>query len=244
MRGLKTLELIAGSPDRQTLTSISKHLGIAMSSAHSICSTLLEEGYLERVSDGTFNLTLKVLDLATSKIGQYSMVDHFHALCDENPMIRENGATLTILDGPDVYFIAARNSPQPLGVTFQIGSRMPACCTASGRALLAGLKDEEVCRLYPDEEIPQLTKANPKYRTELLDILAEARRDGFSREIKGTRPHMFSYGARIVTPSGKAKAAVAIVMYEGDITPKVEAQAVSSIVQLAARLSEFGDLLQ
>lgn len=244
IRGLRVLELIASSDERYTLTMISKHLGIAMSSAHSICTTLHDEGYLERLSDGSFSLTLKVLDLASSKISQFGMVDHFYSLCDDNQLIRENGATLTVLDGPDVYFIAARNSPQPLGVTFRIGSRMPACCMASGRALLAGLTNEEVCELYPNEEIPQLTKDNPKHRSQLLAILEEARANGYSKEIKGTRPHMFSYGARVVPPSGRAKAAVAITMYEGDINPEVEAKAIDAILKLAADLSKLGDLLQ
>lgn len=244
VRGLRVLELISSSDQPFTLTMIAKRLGIAMSSAHSICSTLQDEGYLDRSSDGSFSLTLRVLDLASSKISKYSMVDHFYSLCDETQLIRENGATLTVLDGPDVYFIAARNSPQPLGVTFRIGSRMPACCMASGRALLAGLTDEEVCELYPEEEIPQLTKDNPRYRKELLAILARAREEGHSREIKGTRPHMFSYGARVVPPSGKAKAAVAITMYEGDITPEVEVAAIEAIQNLAADLSRLGDLLQ
>lgn len=244
IRGLRVLELISSSSERHTLTTISKRMGIAMSSAHSICSTLHHEGYLNRGSDGSFTLTLRVLDLASSKISQYSMVDHFYSLCDDIQLIRENGATLTVLDGPDVYFIAARNSPQPLGITFRIGSRMPACCVASGKALLAGLTDEEICRLYPNEEIPQLTNNNPRYRAELLKILADVRKDGYSKEIKGTRPHMFSYGARVVPPSGKAKAAVSITMYEGDITPEVEASAITVIQQLAYDLSRLGDLIQ
>ena len=243
VRGLRVLELVAGSTTPHNLTTIASQLRIAMSSAHSICTTLLNEGYLERASDGTFSLTLRVLDLASSRINQYEVVEHFYAACDEIQLIRENGATMTVLQGPDVYFIAARNSPQPLGVTFKAGTRMPACCTASGRALLADLTNEEVCKLYPNEELPQLTKDHPKYRGELMAILDQARKDGYSKEIKGTRPHMCSYGALVATPSGKPIAGVAITMYEGDLTPEVEQQAIDAIRLLASKLSRFGDLL-
>ena len=243
MRGLRVLELVASSSTPQTLTTIAADLEIAMSSAHSICTTLVSEGYLERASDGTYGLTLRVLDLASSKINRYGIVEHFYSACDEIPLIRENGATMTVLEGADVYFIAARNSSKPLDVTFRTGTRMPACCMASGRALLANLTDEEVCKLYPDEEIPQLTKDHPKYRSELLEILGQARKDGYSKEIKGTRPHMCSYGALVSPPSGKAIAGVAITMYEGDLTPDVEQQATEAITLLASKLSRFGDLL-
>jgi len=243
VRGLRVLELIASSEKPHNLTTVASELGVAMSSAHSICTTLLNEGYLERASDGTFSLTLRVLDLASSKINRYEIVEHFYAACDEIRLIRENGATMSVLDGPDVYFIAARNSPQPLGVTFKTGTRMPACCMASGRALLSALTNDEVCKLYPAEELPQLTKDHPKYRGELLAILDQARKDGYSREIKGTRPHMCSYGALVATPSGKSIAGVAITMYEGDITPEVERQAIDAIRLLASKLSRFSDIV-
>ncbi|GLU27928.1 MULTISPECIES: IclR family transcriptional regulator [Brucella/Ochrobactrum group] len=243
VRGLRVLELIAGSMERQNLTTIATNLGIAMSSAHSICTTLMNEGYLSRRSDATFDLTLRILDLASSKINRYEIVEHFHSACDEIQIIRENGATLSVLEGPDVYFIATRNSPQPLGVTFKAGTRLPACCMASGRALLASLSDDEVKALYPDDELPQLTKDNPKYRGELLAILRQTREQGYSEEIKGTRPHMCSYGAVVSGGANKAIAGVAITMYEGDLTPKVELQAIEAIQLLARKLSRFGDLI-
>lgn len=243
VRGLRVLELIAGSESRHSLTTVASSLGIAMSSAHSVCTTLMNEGYLERARDGTFDLTLRIVDLARSKIESYSLVDHFHRVCEEIPLIRENGATMSVLEGPDVYFIAARNSPKPLGVTFKVGSRMPACCMASGRALLSRLTDDEVRALYPQEELPQLTRDHPARRSQLLTMLAEARRDGYSREIKGTRPHMCSYGALVASPNGKTVAGVAITMYEGDLTPAVEQEAIASIRDLASTLSHLGDIL-
>ncbi|CCF00975.1 conserved hypothetical protein (plasmid) [Sinorhizobium fredii HH103] len=103
-RGLKVLEYIARSDERQTLTAIAKELEIAMSSAHSLCKTLQADGYIERFSDGTFDLTLKVLDLASSKINKYDLVQHFYDSCDEIPIIRENAAVISVLDGSDVFW--------------------------------------------------------------------------------------------------------------------------------------------
>ena len=242
-RGLRLLEFIASSEAPQNLTTISKHMGIAMSSAHSVCTTLLQEGYLEKHSDGSFHLTLKVLDLASSKIKSYEIVEHFNRACEEIDIIRRNGATLTVLEGPDVFFIATRNSPQPFGIKFQPGTRLPACCMASGRALLANLTDEEVCEIYPSEDIPQVTKAHPKSRKELLEILQEARKNGYSQEIKGTAPNMISYGALVAKPGGEAVAGVAISLYEEDVTDVVAAEAIDAIKTLAARLSNFADLV-
>lgn len=242
-RGLKILEFIARSDDRQSLTAIANELDIAMSSAHSLCKTLQADGYIERFSDGTFDLTLKVLDLASSKINKYDLVQHFYDSCDEIPIIRENAAVISVMDGSDVFYIGSRTSPHPLGVTFKVGMRLPACCTASGRALLAALTDEEVKALYPDERLPQVTKASTETRSELLEILAEARRNGYAVEKGGTRPHMYSYGARVFNPQGRSTAGVAVMLYEGDVNPATEAKVVAAVQELANRLSRFGQIV-
>ena len=241
-RGLRVLELLSRSGTPQSLTNIAKALGIAMSSAHSICTTLRSEGYIERSSDGTFDLTLKVLDLASSKINQYDIVEHFYEVCDEIPIIRENAAVISVIDGPDVFYIGSRNSPQPLGVTFRVGMRLPACCTASGRALLANMTEAEVKRLYPDEALPQVTKASTATRTELLQILEDARRLGYATEKGGTRPHMYSYGAAVGQKAGRTTG-VAVMLYEGDVTPESERAVVSAVRDLASRLSRFSEIL-
>lgn len=242
-RGLKVLEFIARSDERQTLTAIAKEIDIAMSSAHSLCKTLQADGYIERYSDGSFDLTLKVLELASSKINKYDLVQHFYEICDEIPIIRENAAVISVIDGSDVFYIGSRTSPQPLGVTFKVGMRLPACCTASGRALLAAMTDDEVKALYPDEKLPQVTKASTETRTELLSILAEARRKGYAVEKGGTRPHMYSYGARVTNSFGRSTAAVAAMLYEGDATRENEAKVVAAVQDLAGRLSRFGQIL-
>lgn len=242
-RGLRLLEIIARSDDRQTMTTIAKELKIAMSSAHALCKTLQSDGYIERFSDGTFDLTLKVLELASSKINKYDLVKHFYDSCDEIPIIRENAAIISVLDGSDVFYIGVRNSPHPLGVTFKVGMRLPASCTASGRAILAAMSDEQVRILYPHERLPQVTKASTETRTELLKILANARKDGFAVEKGGTRPHMYSYGARLNSAVGRSPAAVAVMLHEADATSNVEANAVAAVLDLAHRLSRFGPIL-
>lgn len=84
-------------------------------------------------------------------------------------------------------------------------------------------------RLYPDETLPQVTKACTETRTELLAILADARRDGYAIEKGGTRPHMYSCGARVTGAVGRSSTGVAVMLYEGDVTPEAEAKAVAAV---------------
>ena len=243
VRGLRVLEFVAHAKQRPNLSTIVGSVGLPLSSAHAICTTLVLEGYLERATDGTFGLTHRVLDLASSKIGEYDIVEDFYHECGGTEILRRNGVTLTVREGADAYFIAVRNSPHPVGYTFRTGTRVPACCIASGRAMLADLTNDEVCALYPSEDLPQLTKTQPKYRGQLLAILDEARQTGFAEEKKGIRPSMYSFGAAVSSRSGPARMGVSVTLYEEDMDPTSEAEAVKAVKALAAHLSRASGMI-
>lgn len=240
-RGLRVLELLARSESPQSLTTIAKSLGIAMSSAHSLCMTLKNEGYVDRQSDGTFDLSLRVLELASAKIGRYDIVEHFYTICDEIPVIRENAAVITVMDGPDVLYIGSRASPHPLGVSFRVGMKLPAYSVASGRAILSTMSDSQIMSLFPEDDLAPLTTTSITSRAELLDMLAEARKTGYATERGGAWPHMYAYGAP-VNGVGR-KTGVAVMLYPADVTPAMEQDAISAIRNLASRLEQYSEIL-
>lgn len=240
-RGLRILELLARSDRPLGLTAIAKAMGIAMSSAHSICTTLQGEGYIDRNTDGTFDLTLRVLELASDKISQYDIVEHFYGICDEIPLIRQNAAVITMLDGRDVLYLGSRASPQPLGVYFSVGMKLPAYSVASGRAILSSMTDAEIIDLYPDEVLPQLTNTSISRRSELLKVVAEVRSAGYATERAGAWPHMAAYGA-VVAGAGR-KTGVAVMLHPGETTAELEKAAILAIRDLAARLSRFSEIV-
>ncbi len=67
-----------------------------------------------------------------------------------------------------------------LRVGGRLGRSMPAHCTSTGKALLARLSDDDVRRLYPDEQLVQLTPRSIGSRTELLATLAQVRAQGYA----------------------------------------------------------------
>ncbi len=243
VRGLRVLEFVANSVEAPNLSKIVAEVGLPLSSAHAICATLVSEGYFEKASDGTFELTHRVLDLASSKIGEYDIVEEFYSLCSRSDVLRSNGVTLTVRENADAYFVAVRNSPHPVGYTFRTGTRVPACCIASGRAMLADLSNEEVCELYPSEDLPQLTKTQPKYRGQLLGILDDARQVGYAQESKGLRPSMVSFGAAISSHSGPSNMAVSVTLYEEDMSENTEADAIQALKALASQLSRASRMI-
>jgi DNA-binding IclR family transcriptional regulator len=87
---------------------------------------------------------------------------------------------LAVLDGTTVRFIDAIESPQATRVASRLGKLMPANCTSTGKALLAELSVEDLERLYPVEELPELTPNSIGTRSALEKELEKVRRLGYA----------------------------------------------------------------
>ena len=66
------------------------------------------------------------------------------------------------LSGGDALYIGVRNSARPLGLAFNVGMRLPAYLSGSGKAMLSLLSPDEVRRLYAGGLATRLTKKGPK----------------------------------------------------------------------------------
>lgn len=118
-------------------------------------------------------------------------------------------AHLAVLHGSDVvYLIEERASGQARLVT-DVGVRMPAHLTASGRAILAGLPPAQVRALYPSADtLFHRTERGPSSPAELAAILAVARRQGYAEEDSEVTPGFSSVAVGLGGAAGLAAVAV------------------------------------
>lgn len=65
-----------------------------------------------------------------------------------------------LVDG-DVLYLAKEDSPEPIRLVSFVGKRLPAYCTAIGKALLSDYTYKELSELYPDPLRPLTEKPVP-----------------------------------------------------------------------------------
>jgi DNA-binding IclR family transcriptional regulator len=237
-RGIHILELIAASRRTWSLTEIATELAIAKSSVFGLCATLQSASLLERQSDGSYRLGLKLVDLANARLEDSDLPAAFHAIWDSLGVFRQEAVILAVRDGADMVYVACRNSPLPLGVTFRVGMRLPACCTATGKACLSTLSDEAVRAIYHNRKLAQLTAAGVATVDALLAQLAVVRKNGFSVDDGETREHMCSFGAPVFD-RGQATAVggVAISFLKASLDAATPVRAAAVVKEFAAELS-------
>ena len=149
-----------------------------------------------------------------------------------------NSAHLSVLLGRDVIYVIEERAPgRPLLIT-DVGVRLPAHATASGRAMLAALPQQQVRALYPDkfafgagdDQIPRSLSA-------LRRVLAEVRRDGCAGEDGEVTAGLASLAMPVLDGNGYPVAAVAVTFAQEDRTPKLLTEITAEIGATVRALS-------
>ncbi|MEY4312791.1 MAG: hypothetical protein RLZZ319_300, partial [Actinomycetota bacterium] len=91
-----------------------------------------------------------------------------------------------------------------------VGVRLPAHLTASGRAMLAQLPPEQIRALYPDDSALSSRGGSPSTRRQLREVLRETRQRGFAIERGDVTAGLSSIAVPILDRVGWPLAALAL----------------------------------
>ena len=248
LRAVQVLDALAAERGPLSLAELTLRLGLPKSSVLAQCNTLTLTGMLSRLENGGYRLGVHLVDLSHAYLANIDLTREFVDTWEALDMPPGEGIVLGVLDGTDVIYVACRNGSLPLGVTYRIGMRLPAHCTATGKALLSTLPDERLRALYRDVELEKLTSRSHGTLKALLADLRETRLRGYAIDSEETREGMCCFGAPVFDASGShAIAAVAVSTLKrpdgGDAGEAVSRAVLEFSRALSKRLGAKGKLL-
>lgn len=177
--------LLLGEQPRLRLTDVSRYLGVASSTAHRLLAMLQYRGFVRQDAATRSYVPGPTLDgLAFGVLRRLDVRTRARPVLERLNVDLGETVHLGRLEGDQVHFIDSLESARALRVGGRLGRSMPAHCTSTGKALLAELSEDEVLRLYPTEELVQLTSHSIASRTALLEELARIRERGYSRSME------------------------------------------------------------
>ncbi|MGK9221528.1 MULTISPECIES: IclR family transcriptional regulator [unclassified Microbacterium] len=185
-RALRILTALAdsgGAP--MTLSELARAVGIAKSSAANLCAALEEGGMIERDARG-FRLGRRTAELGGAFALQFNQVREFFAICAASEVLHREVVQIAMLDGADVLYLARHEGRAPHRLGTPLGSRLPAAQSATGRAILMTLDDEDVARQLPPSAFAAVTERSVTSLEALLALLAEARERGYALDESGS----------------------------------------------------------
>ena len=131
----------------------------------------------------------------------------FQSVCRElAPGIPET-AQLSRLDGLEVTYLGRREGVAPVRLASDVGRRLVATTTATGKAMLAQLSWSEVAaRLRAGSPLPALTARSITDPASLEAELARIRATGYAVDDEETLPGMFCIGRAVPSDDAHADA--------------------------------------
>jgi DNA-binding IclR family transcriptional regulator len=144
-RALDVLMCFTSRSPELSMTEISEMVGINKSTVHRLLATLEGKRFVERDTvTGVYRPGIRLLQLASLTMEHNDLrrlaAPFLRTLCEQ---YREN-INLSVLDDTEVVYLEVIESPQRVKLAAVPGQRLPAFCTASGKAILAFLPEEKV----------------------------------------------------------------------------------------------------
>jgi len=225
--------------DRLRLVDASAALGVAHSTAHRLMAMLTYHGFVRREPDTKLYLAgPALLDVGLSVVRRMDIRTAARPIMET--LAEEIGETvhLATLEGANVRFIDAVESPQALRVAARTGRVLPAHCTSVGKALLAHLDKAELRALYPGSKLVAQTSHSISRRRQLELALDELRERGYAVNEEESEEGVGSIGVAILRPSGVPVAGMSIAAPMSRFKPaqreKMAAVALDAAERLAA----------
>lgn len=207
-RAAHIMRLLSEHPDGLTFTELANLVGLPRSTVHRIVGTLEEEGFVVTLPSGRLRLGPALIRLAVTSRRElrHEVAPYLEALSHE---LNET-VDLAVLDGGEVLFIDQHAPRRRLRIVSEIGARFPVHCTANGKALLAGLSDDEVARMLP-RRLEALTPNTITDRNQLLHELATVRAHGYAIDDEEHRLGICAVGVAVSDMAGSTAAVTVVV---------------------------------
>lgn len=235
---LQILEAVAASERSVTLPSLTEQTHLPKSSIYCILVTLEMHQYVERDAANAYRLGLKALQLGAAAAQTTNLSSFFHEAARK--IVRNCGETvqLTILDQTEVIYVAREDGTQPVQLASNIGGRLPAYATASGKALLATLPKASLDALFAGRPLPKLTEHTIGSLSQLRAELSLVHEQGYAHDDQETSEGLECFAAPIYDRAGQVPAAVSVSFLSARATPERCDNILTSVKTAAREISE------
>jgi DNA-binding IclR family transcriptional regulator len=188
-RALDILRTLASAPGPVTATWLARELGLPRSSTYHLLTAMTEAGFVahypeeERWGLGVASFEIGAAYLRHDPLERWGRPVLLR-LAGQAVAVAPAVAHLGVLHGRETLYLVTQAPPRTaVTVVADVGVRLPASLTASGRAILGALPPSQVRALFPSRsDFVDRTGLGPTTPTALNRLLAAEREQGWAEE--------------------------------------------------------------
>lgn len=205
--------LLCFTPDNPTrsLTQIAEQAGMHKSTVLRLLTSLENKHFVSRdKATAMYQLGFRFIELASIMLRNIDIQQWAQPYLQR--LSTESGETvdLAVLDGNQVVYLKVVESTQRVKIAAAVGERLPVFCTATGKAFLAYLPEEQMCAIL-ERELTPFTENTLACVGDLYADLRATRERGFAISEQEYEKDINAVAAPILNADGCPVAVVAIV---------------------------------
>jgi len=223
LRCFKVLELLAEEPFELSVSDIAEVLSMPRASAHRLCSTLLEGGFVEYVaSDKRYRLTSKSLRVGSGYL-RHSAV-YRAAFFPMQELVKQipGTAQLGVYSEGQVLFVHSVGYPGSTHAFADVGLRRPLHATASGKLFLADMPLQQVEQLM-SHGVQRYTERTTVSFAQMKVELRRVAEQGYAVNDEELLPGYLVIAAPVLDANGRTVAAISVTLPVDHSHPTTEA---------------------
>jgi IclR family pca regulon transcriptional regulator len=216
-KGLSVIEAFDASRPRLSLSDVAKLTGITRAAARRYLLTLTKLNYAE--FDGRyFSLTPRVLRLGYAYLSSASLSAQVQPFLERISEETGESSSAAVLDGDDIVYIARSATRRIMSIGLGVGSRLPAHCTALGRAILAFQPEDEFRAYLQRVRLEARTPKTITDKSAFQDVLEATRAQGYAIVNEELEYGLRSIAVPVVQKNGKVTIALNLSAQAGRVS--------------------------
>ncbi|WP_186202748.1 IclR family transcriptional regulator [Burkholderia gladioli] len=229
LEALKTSRRPTSAKDLLALT------GMPRSTLYLTLEALERRQWLVKIGDG-YAIGVALFEIGSTYLLADFTLDAFRREAAWFVAKHNEAVQMAVLDRAEVVYLAREDPSRAVRLVSDIGSRLPAHCSALGKALLASLDDETVQMIMP-ARLRALTEHSLTRRADLLAALAEVREQAYAIEREEACTGLACLAVFVGVSSAGKRIAVSTSVPVDRLTPQRETRLLVDLTTLAQRVA-------
>jgi DNA-binding IclR family transcriptional regulator len=237
-QALALLQALARQPGPVPAAALARDLGLPRSTTYHLLAELIAAGFVVHLpEERRYGLGVTAFEIGSAYLRQEPLARLARPVLARLVDAVGHSAHLAVLHGREVLYVVEQRAPGRPPLVTDVGVRLPAQLTASGKAMLADLPGAHVRALFPDASaFVDRHGTGPRRLSDLRRMLQAVRRSGSATEDGEVTPGFASVAAAVHDHAGRPVASVAVTFPAEDVDPGTREALARRVTRAAAQL--------
>ncbi|WP_181780027.1 IclR family transcriptional regulator [Pseudonocardia pini] len=201
--GLDVIELLARTQRPLGVSEIAVELGADKGNLHRLLGVLTSRGYVRKDEHSRrYEVTPRLVALSGSVLRNLDLVTAATPVCNELVATIHESIHAAQVAGREVVYVLQRRAAMRVSVNTDIGARAPLHCTATGKAVLAQLPEDQLGE-WVQEPFEPHTRRTYATLEQLREDLALVRERGYAIDDEELTPDVRCVAAPVFAIDGR-----------------------------------------